>query len=273
MTERMDDSGKKGAKFNLEFAKKIMVKDLKQLKANKEIFITMIIMPLLMGVLMPLLMGILAFLDPESLASEGLDPYIAFREFIINTTLKPMYLMIPGILSMMIASDSFAGEKERKTIEALLVLPVSHREIYVGKMLTALIPSLFFSTVCFFIMGLEINLLAFQLIPAGEPLFIFGDITFWLIAFILGPLLSIVNIQTGLMISSRSKDVKSASTVSGFLIIPIIGLMFAGIANPSIMSTPWIILLLSGVLAILVYLLTIVGAKVINREKLVANID
>ena len=122
-------------------------------------------------------------------------------------------------------------------------------------------------------MGVEINLMTNQLIPPGEPIFIFSDPAFWMLAFLTGPLLSVVNIQAGLMISSRSKDVKSASTVSGFLILPLLGLIFATIANPMILSSELIVLVISGVLIGVVYGLTILGAKVINREKLVANID
>ena len=43
--------------------------------------------------------------------------------------------------SSVIASDSFAGEKERKTIEALLATPLSDSELFVGKVLVAFIPA------------------------------------------------------------------------------------------------------------------------------------
>ena len=52
----------------------------------------------------------------------------------------PFFLIIPLMVSNVIASDSFAGEKERKTIEALLATPLSDSELFLGKILASFIP-------------------------------------------------------------------------------------------------------------------------------------
>src|SRR6476646_2402661 len=61
-------------------------------------------------------------------------------------SLVPFALMLVGFFpvsfSLMIALESFAGEKERNTLEALLSTPLSDRALYLGKLLASLIPPL-----------------------------------------------------------------------------------------------------------------------------------
>jgi len=54
----------------------------------------------------------------------------------------PFFLLIPVMASSVIASDSFAGEKERKTIEALLATPLTDGELLFGKMLASFVPAM-----------------------------------------------------------------------------------------------------------------------------------
>ena len=50
--------------------------------------------------------------------------------------LAPMFLIIPLMVSSVIAADSFAGEKERKTMEALLYSPTTDQELFAAKLLS-----------------------------------------------------------------------------------------------------------------------------------------
>src|SRR5690625_6553092 len=47
----------------------------------------------------------------------------------------PLFLLIPTMVANVIAADSFAGEKERKTLEALLYSPLTDRELVTAKLL------------------------------------------------------------------------------------------------------------------------------------------
>lgn len=259
--------------FDFKYSKLVIKNDFKQIRGNKEIFYGMIFIPILFSIGMPFLMGLTAIMDPDSLIEEtGLTIYEAINIYLVNMTLKPMFLLIPGIVSMMIVSDSFAGEKERKTAETILALPMTHRELYIGKMITALIPSLIFSYLSFLIMGLVFNITAGSQIPDGAPLFIFGDPSFWLIAFVLSTLISLVNIQAGLMISARARDVKAAQSLTGTTLIPLLGILFAGMFKPDLLGNIWIVLIICGIVGLVVYIMTVIGSKLINRERLVANL-
>ncbi len=54
------------------------------------------------------------------------------------TDLVMLYAIFPSIVAALFAADSFAGERERNTLETLLATPISDRAIYLGKVLAAL---------------------------------------------------------------------------------------------------------------------------------------
>lgn len=66
-------------------------------------------------------------------------------------TMEPgMLLIVGGLLSTMVVAltaDSFAGERERNTLELLLCLPISTRQLFLGKLLAVLPVPLFLMTV------------------------------------------------------------------------------------------------------------------------------
>ena len=48
----------------------------------------------------------------------------------------------PISISLVIALETFVGEKERRSLEPLLSTPLTNTELYIGKMLAAMIPPL-----------------------------------------------------------------------------------------------------------------------------------
>ncbi|MHA1728383.1 MAG: ABC transporter permease subunit [Promethearchaeota archaeon] len=265
----IDESKKIRKPFSLAFVKRIFFKDWKEIRGNRELFLPIIFIPIIFSVVLPFVVGIGAIVEPSEF---GVATKYEAIKMMLDLMMKPMFLMIPTIITMIIASDSFAGEKERKTAETLLVLPITHKELYLAKVLAAFLPSIVFSTLSFIIMGIEINIMAMGDVPSGAPPLIFGDITFWMVAFVLGTLFSLTSVQFGIMISARSKNTKSAQSISGVIIVPLMGLLFGSMFNPTLLSDPWILLLLTAILGSIVYVLQIIGSRVINREKLIANI-
>jgi ABC-type Na+ efflux pump permease subunit len=66
-----------------------------------------------------------------------------FADPILVERLNPFLLMVVGFFpisfSLIIALESFVGEKERNSIEPILSMPVSDLELYLGKMLSSLV--------------------------------------------------------------------------------------------------------------------------------------
>src|SRR3990172_5337195 len=79
-------------------------------------------------------------------ASAAQDFVRQYGAQIIGERFIPFLLMICGFFpipfSLMVALETFVGERERKSIEALLCTPLSNGQLYLGKMLAATIPSL-----------------------------------------------------------------------------------------------------------------------------------
>ena len=53
------------------------------------------------------------------------------------------------MVSAVLAADAFAGEKERRTLEGLLHLPISDRDLFLAKLLAAFLPAIAVSWVGF----------------------------------------------------------------------------------------------------------------------------
>jgi ABC-type Na+ efflux pump permease subunit len=81
---------------------------------------------------------------------------------LVGERLIPFLLLIIGFFpmsfSLVIALETFVGEKERKSLEPLLATPLTNSQLYVGKMLAAIIPpmSTSFLGILVYIIGLAL---------------------------------------------------------------------------------------------------------------------
>src|SRR5688572_7241496 len=69
-----------------------------------------------------------------------------FDAVIIGERLIPFLLMVvgffPSSFSLIIALESFVGEKERHSLEPLLATPLTNTQLYIGKVLSSTLPPL-----------------------------------------------------------------------------------------------------------------------------------
>ena len=115
----------------------------------------MIFVPVVLLVLLPFGLGILARNAPtdqvqnvlsSSLVKGLAEPILAMPEreqlvvLVLGYLLSPLLLVIPLMVSAVLAADAFAGEKERRTLEVVLHLPISDRDLFLAKVLTAFAP-------------------------------------------------------------------------------------------------------------------------------------
>lgn len=130
----------------------------------------------------------------------------------------PMLLIVPLMVPVFIAADSFAGEKERKTIEPLLASPISDIELFLGKVLTSSIPSIIISAITFSMATFLINWSALQVF--GH--IFFPDVAYTIMMIATAPLASIFSISIQILISAKVASVRDASQIGGVVILPII---------------------------------------------------
>jgi len=267
--------------MNFQNVIRIFKKDWKGTIRTKEILLPMLLMPALFAIGMPIMMLIGVVIAPEEFAGSFGEMEVLFELMQIpdnyNIQLKaalmmlkmmilPMFLMIPGLIPAMISADSFAGEKDRKTMESVALLPISKSELIIGKVLASLIPSLIITFAFFGIMGLTVNLIMLPYLDGN--ILIFTDLTFLLTVFVLAPCLALLDILITVIISSRSKDLKSAQSVSGALVMPILAIMFVQIFNPAFLSSTSI-LVLSLILGGLCLLFIDLANRLLDIEKLI----
>ena len=152
----------------------------------------------------------------------GLDE-AGCNQFIIITQFMPMFLMMPVIIPITVASYSIVGEKTTRTLEPLLATPITTFELLGGKGLAAALPAIIATWAGFavFIAGAALMGLNPGVLPKFfEPL--------WLVAiFVLGPLLALAAVSLSVMISSRATDPRVAEQISGLFILPIVGIVIA----------------------------------------------
>ncbi|PWH15538.1 MAG: hypothetical protein DDG59_11325 [Anaerolineae bacterium] len=133
---------------------------------------------------------------------------------IIGERLIPFLLMVVGFfpmsISLVIALESFVGEKERLTIEPLLCTPLSDTQLYFGKLLASLTPPLLASY-----LGISVYLIGviYRVGWRADPLFV-------LQIFILATMQALVMVSGSVVISSQTTSVRAANLLASFIIIP-----------------------------------------------------
>lgn len=218
---------------------------------------------------------ILTFMFPflaQSVASRFSNYLTQFGADLIGERTIPFLLMIVGFfpisISLVIALETFVGEKERRSLEPLLSTPLTNTELYIGKTLAAMIPPLAAS---FGGMLLYLaTLLGGELAWRPQPMLI-------LQIFLLTIVQALVMVTGAVVVSSQTTSTRAANLLASFIIIPmtlIINgesfIMFAApdAESPSGISALWAIIV---GMTVAVVLLLRVGNSIFNREELLGR--
>ena len=272
--------------WNWRAMKAVIRKDLKQILQNRMILLRMILVPALIQVVLPVVMILLPTLigaeefNTEELAAlfEMLPanlraPLVAMsgqQQWIVlsaNYMFAPMFLIVPLMVSSIVGADSLVGEKERKTLEGLLYTPITDTELFVAKLLTALLPAWTISIASFLLYGVVVNASGYRVV--GH--IFFPSANWWPMVFWLGPGVSVAGLGATVLISSKAKTFLQAQQLSGTLVLPIVFLMIAQSSGlfflgPALM---WVVGLLVWLLG---FWLIWVGAKTFSRGELISRI-
>jgi ABC-2 type transport system permease protein len=215
-------------------------KDWLEIRRNWEVLFPLIVVPLVFAVLLPIIAVIPTLPVPEQASSAGLTAIIksfpshvkseilgmngrqAILYLILLYLFAPVFLIIPIMASSVIASDSFAGEKERKTIEALLATPLSDGEMLLGKMLVSFVPAVVTTAASF---ALYSGITDYLTIGIFGGRLLLPNQVWLLLIFGLAPALAFADIALTVLISARVKGVREAQQISALLLIPLIGVV------------------------------------------------
>jgi uncharacterized membrane protein SpoIIM required for sporulation len=197
-------------------------------------------------------------------AQSAIDFVQEHQANIIGVRLIPFLLMIVGFFpisfSLVIALETFVGEKERRSFEPLLSMPITDLELYLGKMTAATALPLLGSilAISLYLGGL------YWSIGYSPPLTLLVQI------FLLDIVAALVMVSASVIISSQTTSVRAANLLASFVIVP----MALLIQGESIImfwgnyDTLWVIL---GGLIVVTLILIRMGTKTFNREEILGR--
>jgi uncharacterized membrane protein SpoIIM required for sporulation len=183
---------------------------------------------------------------------------------IIAERLVPFLLMVVGFfpisISLVIALESFAGERERLSLEPLLATPLSDAQLYLGKVAASLVPPLgaAYLGIAVYLFGLWRGIGW----TAPAPLLVQ--------VLLLTTAQAVVMVSGAVVISSQTTSVRAANLLASFIIVPVSQLI---IGESMIMfwgryTVLWFIV---AALLLIAVVLTRMGLHLFNREELLGR--
>ena len=197
-------------------------------------------------------------------AQQAVDFVGRYGAPIIGERLIPFLLMVVGFfpisISLVIALESFAGERERMSLEPLLATPLTDGQLFFGKMFASLILPVgaAYIGIVVYIVGLYLRL---QWLPPAQLL---------VQIILLTTAQGMVMVSGAVVISSQTTSVRAANLLASFIILPISQLI---IGESLIMfwgrySVLWLIVIL---LILISLVLARMGLHLFNREALLGR--
>lgn len=183
---------------------------------------------------------------------------------VVAERLIPFLLMVVGFfpisISLVIALESFAGERERLSLEPLLATPLTDGQLYLGKMLASLLVPLLAAYLGIGVYLLGLALTVHWTAPAGLLIQVL----------MLTTVQALVMVSGAVVISSQTTSVRAANLLASFVIVPMSQLI---IGESLIMFWAqygvlwWIVFGLAVVAAVLGRM----GLHLFNREELLGR--
>jgi len=147
--------------------------------------------------------------------------------YILVYMLAPMFLLVPLMAALTFAADSFAGEKERKTMEALLYTPTTDQELFVAKLLSGWLAAIAVAVAGFVLYTVMANAAAW---PQMQRIFFPNAMWLVLIAWVV-PALSGLGVGVMVLASMRAQGFQEANQIGGIVILPVLGLFYLQFAG------------------------------------------
>lgn len=261
-------------------------RDIASILRNKGIRIPLLVAPTMILVVLPILLvtggdvltssqtGQLAqapgagnlgqsFTPGAAEAMTGFTGAAAWPVFILQVFIAPLYLLVPLMVSTVIAADSFAGERDRGTLEPLLHTPTTDRELFVGKFLSAFVPAMVVSLGGFAVYTVVANAVAW---PSVGRIF-FPTPEWWLLALVVTPAMAALALGVMVLVSSRVQSVQAAHQFGSLVVLPIIILLIGQVSGALLFSPRFVAVL--GVVIWTAALITLrMASEDFNRDRL-----
>jgi ABC-2 type transport system permease protein len=197
-------------------------------------------------------------------ATRGLEPEAAIQASIFQF-FAVMLILIPVAASMSLAAHSIVGEKQARSLEPLLVTPITTFELLGAKVLGAFIPSAMLAAGFFALYVLAALLFARE----GVAWALLGPRSL-AIVLVLGPLAALAALQMAVCVSSRVNDVRTAQQIGVLVILPVPGLLLGQLFGSLQLTGPLIVSIAAGALVVNAVLMWI-GIILFDRETILTR--
>jgi ABC-type Na+ efflux pump permease subunit len=258
----------------------VIRKDLTAVRRSKAITLPMVLVPVILIVALPLSVGLLARNAPTDqidtalnspLVRDLVEPILDLPErerivvMVLGYLLSPLLLVIPLMVSAVLAADAFAGEKERRTLESLLHLPIADRDLFVAKVLGAFLPAVIITWVGAVLYVVLCNAIAWPVLD--RPFLPFGQFTVMILW--VAPGVAALALGLLVIVSSRARTTQEANQLGGAVILPLI---FVAAAQASaLLLAPVVAVVAIGALIWAVAIsLIVANARRFTRDRLAA---
>ena len=269
--------------MNLRAVRAIVVKDLSVVRHSKAVLIPLIVVPLVMLLVLPALAafapsyanlpgagdmtGLLERL-PATMQAR-LAPYTEDERVVVlllKYLFAPTYLILPLMVASVLAADAFAGERERRTLEALVYTPTTDGELLLGKLLSGFVPALAVAWGGFIVYAVVANLAAW---PTLGRVF-FPDGMWFVLALWVAPAVAAMGIGATVVVSSKVSTFQEAYQIGAVVVLPIVLLVVGQAAGVVVLSTGFVVAL-GAVFWVVAVVLLHYGARTFRRGELMAR--
>lgn len=204
-----------------------------------------------------ILASVLSALSPELIKNLGQTTY--HERLLPFTTLAIGFL--PMSFCLVIALETFVGEKERNSLEALMSAPLTDFELFLGKYLAATFPTVIASVFASLSFGLIFTLMG-NPFPV-EPVLL---LTFLALNFVE----ALVMVAGSVLVSTHTTSVRAANIMASFIILPMsLCVQLEAVLLLNNLQVGLYFMLL--VLIVILLLLMRSGVKIFNREEIIAR--
>lgn len=195
----------------------------------------------------------------------GMTPVEAMQSVLASNMLV-LFLIMPVMVPVTIATNSIVGEKLTRSLEPLLATPISTVELLVAKGIAAAAPGIasVWASYAVFLVGAR----AFS---ASDRVFMIFVDPMWLVALlVLAPLLTVMAVSVGIIVSSRATDPGAAQQLGSLVVLPLMLLLIGALSGLFQLSGGvfWIAALLVGAADVALVRL---GVKLFQRETILTR--
>ena len=255
-------------------------RDLRIVRGSKPVIIPMLIVPAILLVVLPALMvltvrlgadaidlgdidAMLGALPPEVAARVAADPTAGIIEVALVYLLSPLLLIVPLMTASVIAADAIAGERERQTLEGLLLTPLTDRELFTAKLLSAWLPAVTVGVVGGVVYAAVAELATTGLVDGRLfPNLVWAGLVLWV-----GPAIAAVSLGITVLVSARVRTVQEAFQLAGIVVLPVIALIVSQATGLLVLS-PVLVVVGGAVIWLVAALLLPAGARAVSRTRL-----